>query len=410
MFEHIRLSFKTLLTHKLRSFLTILGIIFGVAAVISMMSIGEGARKKVLQQIQLMGIRNIFVMDEKRKRKQLIKKKLVLSKGLNEEDVKSIKRLVPGIENISVVKNADAFTESMGEHETIRIAGVSQQYFKLMDLKLRAGRLMQRLDYLYDERICIIGHEIKRKFFRLVNPVNHKIQLNKIPYTVIGVLSKKFTSTESLSGSKTVDNFDNSIFVPYTSLIIKNNIKKDQNTIDKIIISIKDEKQIVKTAELISKIITHKHYYIDDYQIVIPKQLLKQKQETQRVFNIVMVSIASIALLVGGIGIMNIMLASVMERTREIGLRRALGATMLNIRNQFLLEAVILTVFGGIIGIMLGYLLTLSISLFAEWQTSISLISIFLSFGISTIVGIIFGYYPAVQASRLNPIEALRHE
>lgn len=410
MLNQIIISLQTLLAHKLRSFLTILGIIFGVSAVIAMMSIGEGARVEVLQQIRLMGIRNIFILDDKLKRKRNIGKKMILSSGLNEKDVNSIKNLVPGIENLSLVKTVEVFVERIRYSGMNRVIGVSPGYFKLMNLKIEKGRMFKDIDYVRDERICIIGQNIRRKYFRLVNPIANKIQLNKMPYTVTGVLKLKFMSGSSGSGEKIVDSFDDSILVPFPSLIIKNSLTRDDSIIDKIIVSVKDEKLIEKIAELIRKIIMRKHYYTEDFQVIIPKQLLKQQQATQKVFNIVMVSIAGISLLVGGIGIMNIMLANVMERTREIGLRRALGATMLNIRNQFLLESIILTVFGGIIGIMIGYLLTFFISYYAEWKTSVSLISILLSFGISTLIGVIFGYYPAVKASRLNPIEALRHE
>ncbi len=314
------------------------------------------------------------------------------------------------IEELSLVKTVDAFTERGGHAETTRIIGVSPGYFKLMNLQIKKGRIFKKMDYIGDARVCIIGRNIRRTFFKLVNPVNKKIQLNKAPYTVIGIIDRKELSQSTSSTRRLVDSFNNSIFVPIQALVVKNNIKENESRIDKVILSLTDEKQIEKIAELIRRVIRRKHYYVDDFEVVIPKELLKQKQETQKIFNIVMVSIAGISLLVGGIGIMNIMLANVLERTREIGLRRALGATMLNIRNQFLLESIILTVFGGIIGIIVGYFLTFFISSYAEWKTSISFVSILLAFGISTMVGIVFGYYPAVQASRLNPIEALRHE
>ncbi len=410
MFSQIISSLKTLLSHKLRSFLTILGIIFGVAAVISMMSIGEGARVEILQQIRLMGIRNIFIVDDRIKRKQTVGKKSVISKGLSKGDIDSIRELVPVIEKMTMVKTVEVLTERTGRSEESRVIGVSPDYFDLLNLEVKKGREFHGLDYIRDARICIIGQGIKSEFFKLVNPINKKIQLNKKPYTVVGILGHKQMGGSGKSTRNIVDSFNSSIFVPYKSLIIKNNISKNQSVIDKVILSIKDEKMIEKIALLLTRIIRRRHYYIEDFEVVIPKQLLKQQQETQKVFNIVMVSIAGISLLVGGIGIMNIMLANVLERTREIGLRRALGATMMNIRNQFLLESIILTVFGGIVGICLGYLLTFFISYYAEWNTSISGVSIMLSFGISTMVGILFGYYPAVQASRLNPIEALRHE
>jgi putative ABC transport system permease protein len=398
------------MSHKLRSFLTILGIIFGVSAVIAMMSIGEGARQEVLNQIKLMGIHNIFILDSKIKRKQSYKKQGVLSKGLNHDDVQTIKELLPNIDKFSIVKATDAYTEGMSKISTIDITGISPDYFSLMNLIISEGRGFTLSDYKRDERICIIGQHIKKRFFKLVNPIGKIIQLDKAPHTIVGVLKFKGGKAGKKDMTGIVDSFDESIYVPYKSLIIRKSIDENQNEIDKIILSLKDENQVDHAAALLNKILYRRHYYLDDFKVVIPKELIKQQEETQKVFNIVMVSIAGISLLVGGIGIMNIMLANVLERTREIGLRRALGATMQNIRNQFLMESILLTVFGGLIGIMVGYILTFFISYYAEWNTAISFISVILSFGISTLIGVIFGYYPAVQASQLNPIEALRHE
>ncbi|RLD16047.1 hypothetical protein DRI50_02860 [candidate division KSB1 bacterium] len=254
--------------------------------------------------------------------------------------------------------------------------------------------------------MCVLGEEAARDLFLAENPLGKKIRIGTVWFTVIGVLRHHPVST---AGATEV-NFNDHIFAPLNTVFIRFDRPTRQSELGQLIVHVKDEKQILKTAQLIETILLRRHDAQKDFAMIVPEQLLKQSEETQRIFNLVMGTIAGISLLVGGIGIMNIMLASVLERTREIGIRRSLGATRRDIMGQFLLEAVLLSLIGGIAGILLGYILSYGVTLFSNWETSVSWWSVILAVGVSSGVGILFGYVPARKAAELNPIDALRYE
>ncbi|MCK4716113.1 MAG: FtsX-like permease family protein, partial [Candidatus Marinimicrobia bacterium] len=242
--------------------------------------------------------------------------------------------------------------------------------------------------------------------FPLEDALGKYIKIENHWFMVVGVLQYQ---PVSVAGNIEV-NLNAHVFIPVQTALVRFRRSPNKSELDKIIVQINDGKYVVSSADFIDRILFRRHNEENNYKLIVPEQLLRQSEETQKIFNIVMGAIAGISLLVGGIGIMNIMLASVLERTREIGIRRSLGATKLDIRNQFLAEAMILSLIGGVIGILIGYGLTFIVTFYSDWETAVSLWSVILSFGVSSMVGILFGYYPAKKAAELSPIEALRHE
>jgi len=401
--ETVRLGYEGIAAHKLRSLLTMLGIIFGVAAVISMLAIGEGARRKSLEQIQALGLQNIILKNIGENEDD---DKNTGSEKLTLDDVSAVKSILPGINAAVPVVEAEYSVSFGSRQQKLNVIGTTEDYFKIFKLKIEKGGYFNRLDNSKYQRVCILGKSAARDLFVLDDPVGRMIKIDFVWFRVIGVLAYHPVST---AGSEEV-NLNNKIFLPIKSAMIRLPAKRPSRALDEIIIQVEDERMIQAAAGLTDRILYRRHNQKKIYRLIVPEQLLQQSAETQRIFNIIMGAIAGISLLVGGIGIMNIMLASVLERTREIGIRRSVGAAKKDIRNQFLIEAVFLSLAGGIIGILFGYILAVGITMFSDWETAVSLWSILLSFGVSSSVGIIFGFYPAQKAAELNPIEALRYE
>jgi len=401
--EMLRLGMEGLANHKLRSLLTMLGIIFGVAAVISMLAIGEGARRKSLAQIQALGLQNIIVKNLRNVNEQ---GKNAKNENINLGDLEAVKNIIRQAKVVVPVVENEYPVSYKNRHQDLKISGSTEDYFKIFRLRMDKGGFFNRLDNAHYQRVCILGRTAARDLFVVENPLDKMIKIGFVWFRVIGVLDYHPIST---AGSEEV-NLNDHIFLPIKSAMLRLPADRPARGLDEMIVQIGDEKQIPVIAGLIDRILYRRHNQQKSYHLIVPEQLLQQSAETQRIFNIVMGAIAGISLLVGGIGIMNIMLASVLERTREIGIRRSIGATKMDIRNQFLIEAVFLSLAGGIIGILLGYLLAFGITMFSDWETAVSWWSVILSFGVSSAVGIIFGYYPARKAAELNPIEALRYE
>lgn len=401
--ETLRLGSEGLMNHKLRSLLTMLGIIFGVAAVISMLAIGEGARRKSLAQIQALGLQNIIIKNQQDKGKEDTNEPPAT---IDLDDLSAIKNIIKQASSvIPVVENEYSVTYKTRNDE-YATTGTTDDYFKIFHLKIERGGFFNELDNSYYQRVCVLGKSVARDLFIIENPLGKMLRIGPVWFRVIGVLAYHPVST---AGSEEV-NLNDHIFVPLNSVLVRLPSEKPPRGLDEIIVQIKDEKKIPQIAAVIDNVLYRRHKQQKTHHLIVPEQLLQQSAETQRIFNIVMGAIAGISLLVGGIGIMNIMLASVLERTREIGIRRSVGATKEDVRNQFLIEAVFLSLAGGVIGILLGYVLAFGVTLFSDWETAVSLWSVLLSFGVSSGVGIIFGYYPARKAAELNPIDALRYE
>ena len=290
-----------------------------------------------------------------------------------------------------------------------RVLGVSSTYPIIQNLKLLHGSFFFAEDEEANAQVCVLGIVAKQKLFGFGDVLDQQIKINDVWFKVVGVLADASVEQQEFEGVK-VQNPNNDIYIPITTAIRKFDTETVENELNEIIVQTSPEADIKEQASTINNLMSVMHRYVDDYSIVVPEKLLEQNQRTQGIFNVVMGAIASISLLVGGIGIMNIMLASVLERTNEIGLRRAIGAKKLDIRMQFIAEAVAISLAGGLIGVGLGYGISKAVAIFSGWSTIITTGSIGLSFGVSSVIGLIFGIYPAVQASNLDPIECLRYE
>jgi len=407
--ETILTSLGNLTRRKLRTFLTMLGMIFGVGAVIAMLSIGAGAERESLDIIENFGIRNIIIQAKEFKDEELQQIRTE-SLGVSLRDVdalQSILKPTPLISASRIVKTYQIVSDI--NRTDSRVVGVSSTYPTIQNLDLLQGSFFLPSDEEGYAQVCVLGIAAKQKLFGFGDVLNKRIKINDIWMKVVGVLADSMINQQEFEGVK-VQNPNNDIYIPITTAIRKFDTEAVENELNEIIVQIHQDAVIKEQASTINNLMSTMHRYVDDYSLVVPEKLLEQNQKTQGIFNVVMGAIASISLLVGGIGIMNIMLASVLERTNEIGLRRAIGAKKLDIRVQFMAEAIAISLAGGIIGIALGYGISRAVAMFSGWSTIITTASIVLSFGVSSIIGLIFGIYPAVQASNLDPIDCLRYE
>lgn len=428
--EAISIAYQSLTLHKTRSFLTMLGIVFGVGAVIAMLSIGEGARQESLEQIEVLGVRNIIIRSlPAPKTEDEEGPGSVRPHGISLKDVDAIRSICTFAEQITVNWESDVEARTYHGSASIKLIGTTPEHEDIFNIRLTDGDFLTDHHLSATSNVCLIGSEVKTELFGFANPLHKLVKIEDQWFTVIGVMAAK---TEALTGDATLPSLNSGIIIPLTTAMAKfpremttsvsrmgrrfrfrnqaDNEYLDRSTIDLIAVRIDEETDISEAASIITRLLSMRHGDQHDFTVTIPEQLIEQSQKTQSIFNIVMGAIAGISLLVGGIGIMNIMLASVLERTREIGVRRALGATRAMIVTQFLAEAGMLSVLGGIIGIFLGWTLTEVISAYAEWRTIISLWSIILAFSVAAATGILFGYYPAKRAAEKDVIEALRYE
>ncbi|MBZ0199470.1 MAG: ABC transporter permease [Ignavibacteriaceae bacterium] len=429
-FESFKIGIKGLQANKTRASLTMLGIVFGVAAVIAMMSIGEGARQETLQQIELMGTNNIIIKKIK-PTKNSAKSKASFSPGLTLKDGYAIKELNPLVDYITPQREIKSQVQYKSTLLEAMLVGTFTNYPETFNTKITHGTFFKQHHLDSYENVCVIGAGIKDKLFKFENPVGKKIKFGNLWFSIIGVAGEKKVSAAGISGLG-LRNYDDDIYLPITTMMYKmDKVEQtestfggvsfmaggqeqakvvDRSSVEQITVKIKNSDKLKQAAQLIKRIMERRHYNVKDFEVILPEQLLEQKQKTQRIFNIVMGAIAGISLLVGGIGIMNIMLANIMERTREIGVRRAVGATRKDVLMQFLFEALTISVVGGVIGIILGFILTSLISTYAEWKTIISPLAVVVAFVVSVAIGLLFGSYPAKKAADKNPIESLRYE
>ena len=403
------MAFLNLSHHKLRSALTMLGMIFGVAAVLAMLSIGAGAEREAQAVIQKMGLRNIIVQAREFDREQL----RILrqdSPGLSLKDMEALKRLLPA-GTVFAAKKTMATSQiwsTLGKADS-QVLGISPNYLQVLNLQVVEGTSFLPVDGRLARQYCLLGTTASRKLFGLNRAVGEMVKIDREWFTVIGVLSDEQLSQEEFEGIE-VENPNNNIYIPLRTLLRKFEPDPVENPLDEIIVHTPEGSDLGELSAIISGMMASMHRQIGDFRMVVPERLLTQSRETRRIFNIVMGAIASISLLVGGIGIMNIMLASVLERTSEIGLRRALGARKRDISLQFVVEAVTISATGAILGILTGWGMTKVVSSYSGWSTIVTTSSILLGVSVSVSVGLIFGIYPARRAALVSPIEALRHE
>jgi putative ABC transport system permease protein len=446
----IEIAVESIVSNKLKSMLTALGIIFGVAAVIAMLAIGKGAKMEIMEQMKMVGVNNILinpvVPDKSSSTEEGEKQQKKFSRGLNLLDVQAIKETLPSVKRISPEISFNSIAMMNGVKYTAKLVGVSNDYFYLYNLPLVAGGFFNNYQEENGIQVCIIGANIRAKFFSKIDPLGQYIKFNGIWLKVIGVLQK---TNVSLTGfeEKGVNVYNDNIYIPIQTMLLRyqnrallntkmvseassiqffgghdmarvvvggsnagSNVETNYNQLDRIVVQVTETEQLQPTTEILSRMLTRRHTGVKDFEITVPELLLKQQQRTKDIFNIVLGAIASISLIVGGIGIMNIMFASVMERIKEIGTRMAIGAKKMDIVVQFLSEAVLISVSGGFIGVFFGVVMAKLIEQIAGIMTIVSFFSVFIAFGVSAAVGVIFGYSPAKRASERDPIESLRYE
>ncbi len=407
--ESVLQSLDNLAKRKLRALLTMLGIIFGVGAVISMLSIGAGAEDQALRVIRQMGLRNIIVQGKEYQAEDL-RKVREKSLGLSLRDIESLLQVTPDAVRGAGNKRIKTYQVYSGGHKAeSRVVAVSAAYFSMGSYQLLDGVFFDRRDEASYGQVCVLGATAKQGLFGFDSALGKTLKINNVWFSVVGVIVEQALGQSEFEGVK-LQNTNNDIYIPLTTALKKLELKPLESELDEIILEVAHEKKIQSTALVVSQLLEKLHKGEPDFNLIIPEKLFQQSRQTQKIFNIVMGCIASISLLVGGIGIMNIMLANVLERTREIGIRRAIGARRSDIRLQFLIEAVTISAVGGVIGVGIGFGIAGLVVYYAGWSTIITTWSIALAFGVSTAVGVLFGSYPAVQASQLSPIDALRYE
>jgi len=434
---NFQLALEGVASNQLRAFLTALGIIFGVAAVIAMMAIGTGAKQSILDQMKLIGTNNIVIKASMENNEEgsgddgANEKLRSWSPGLTLRDAEAIKRFLPSVEAVSPEILLSVNTVRAGKLQKANCIGVTNEYFQLNNLKIGEGKYFHWKQLEGGKPVCIIGKSVENKFFSGEEALGKKIKCGKTWLTVIGVLDRRIASSESLE-SLGIRDANADIYIPVTTALLRfknralvskedisdgdddedseKTVVENYHQLDKLVVRVNQSSYLKNTSDVIARILKRRHQGLIDYQIEVPELLLQQQQKTQDTFNLVLAVIAGISLLVGGIGIMNIMLASVLERIKEIGLRRSLGAFQSDITLQFLFEAIFISLMGGVIGVILGVISAHTIASYADIPTVISPLSIILSFGVAASVGLIFGLLPARRAARLDPIKALRSD
>ncbi len=442
----IVIAIESIAANQMRSLLTALGIIFGVAAVITMLAIGRGAQQEILEQIKMVGVNNIIISpivesaggENSEEEGETQAKKF--SPGLTLKDVEAIEEVLPTVKMASPEITLSSYVIKGGKRATAKLLGVATEYFEIFNLPLEEGAFFNEYQEENGIPVCVIGANIKNKFFSKENPIGKYIKFDKVWLKVTGVLEKNDVSLTRFENIG-VNVMNDNVYVPVKTMLLRyqnralvaSRIKgsegvsffgrgfafsfsPDQNTssnyhqLDRIIVQVSESAELSPSTELLARLLIRRHEEVKDFEITVPELLLKQEQRTKDVFNIVLGAIASISLLVGGIGIMNIMFATVMERIKEIGTRLAIGAQKRDIVVQFLSEAVLISVSGGLIGVVIGIVSSYLITEFADILTVITPISVIIAFAVSASVGVIFGYSPAKRASEKDPIESLRYE
>jgi putative ABC transport system permease protein len=419
--EAFRSALDNLAAHKLRSALTMLGMIFGVGAVIAMMSIGAGAERQALASIERLGLRNVLVRAKTFKDDELREIRQT-SLGVSQRDAAAITEAVPGVELVAPRIRIDPYKvlSPTGKSDGAAVYGATPVYASLAHLSLAEGRFLDSLDENTHAQVAVIGPAVRRDLFGYGPAVGKLMKINDVWLEVVGVLAAADAAPagKEKTGPPTGGDEDaapavsatREIYLPLSTADRKFEHPDLASPLDEIVVRLKDGVSGAESSAVMRDLLDRLHAGTGDYELVVPEALLAESRRTQRLFNVVMGAIAGISLLVGGIGIMNIMLATVLERTREIGVRRAVGARSWDIRFQFIVESFAISLIGGLAGIVVGLALARGVAAFAGWETIVTGASIILSTGVAMVVGLASGIYPASRAAALDPIEALRYE
>ncbi len=406
------MGLSSLLVHKLRSLLTMLGMIFGVGAVVAMLSITAGAQQQMISFIELLGVNNVIVEAHEAVDRDTLQAVRQISPGLTFRDFRAINENTQGIVALTPRKRfkpTKVLPKTNQEYPLL--LGVAPSYPQINSLKLVTGRFFTEEENGASALVCVLGEKAKVNLLGYGDAVGSYVKVNDVWLQVIGVMAPLATAESDVEGLQAGDR-NNQVLAPLNTVLRRfednNSYLKDE--IDGILIRVAATIDSIETSEVVRTILTTTHKDAGDFSVVVPAGLLEERRRTQFIFEVVMICIAGISLLVGGIGIMNIMLATVLERTREIGIRRAIGARQADIIRQFLIEAVLISIVGGLIGIAAGFSGSRVIALIAGWSTLVTAVSIVVAFGVSVFIGLLFGIYPAVEAAKLDPIEAMRYE
>ncbi len=408
----LTMGLASLLAHKLRSLLTMLGMIFGVGAVVAMLSITAGAEKQMMSFIDQLGVNNIIVEAHEAVDRNELQQIRAISPGLTFRDFRAISENVQGLEAITPRKRfKPQRVLPKTAQEPPQLIGVLSNFVEINSLKLIAGRFFSEEENMRSEPVCVLGESAKLNLLGYDDAIGKYVKINDVWLQVIGVLSPQASTDTDVEGVQAL-NRNNLVIAPLNTVMrrFEDNTSWLKDEIDGIYMKVLSGTDSVETSNVVRAILSATHKDAGDFTVIVPAGLLEERRRTQFIFKVVMICIAGISLLVGGIGIMNIMLATVLERTREIGIRRAIGARQSDIIRQFLMEAVLISIVGGLIGIGFGFTLSRLIATAAGWSTVVTTSSIAIAFGVSVFIGLLFGIYPAVEAGRLDPIEAIRYE
>ena len=411
-FSDISQALANLRAQKTRTLLTALGIVFGVGSVIGMLAIGSGAKEESLRFIEQLGVRNVLVESRPATSQEEFQQRRRSSPGLSERDVRILQANIEGLETMSarrVLHPAGVLPKP--SRDIPELYGVRPSYSVIHSLHLAEGSFFDDADDAASATVCVLGAGAKVNLLGYSPAMGKFVKVNDAWLEVVGVLDEQLMAGAQSSGG-TMQDINNIVYVPLNTFQYRfwdqsEDMKDDLDGIDLRLTATADS---IEIAKVVTTVLNSTHHNMQDFSVTIPAALLAQQQRTQTIFTYVMVAIAAISLLVGGIGIMNIVLATVLERTREIGIRRSIGARRFDIVRQFLTESVLISVGGGLLGIGFGFFLAWLIARTAEWKTIVTSASVVIAFSVSVVVGVVFGIYPAVKASRINPIDALRYE